>query len=199
RTKDIDGYYVNFNQDAFGAVLSVTDSLSNTLRTMSYAYGLKAFRTSLTDMDLGSRSYTPDALGELTSYTDGKGQSFSTTYDALSRPLVRTEPDLTTTGNGGTSAASFNIGNLQSIVSTNATDGTYSEAYAYDSAGRPTITSIVIPSDATDFYTKAYNATTGLLDTLQYPLSTASYSLKLQYAYANGILQSVADFNAPTT
>jgi YD repeat-containing protein len=42
RTKDHNGYYVNFNHDAFGSLLSVTDSLSNTLRTMTYAYGIKA-------------------------------------------------------------------------------------------------------------------------------------------------------------
>jgi hypothetical protein len=84
RTKDHNGYYINFNQDAFGSLLSVTGSLSNTPRTMTYAYGLKAFRTSMADMDLGSRSYTLHALGEITSYTDGKGQDFSATFDALS-------------------------------------------------------------------------------------------------------------------
>jgi YD repeat-containing protein len=47
RTTDHNGYYVNFNHDAFGSLLSVTDSLSNTLRTMTYAYGLKAFRHSI--------------------------------------------------------------------------------------------------------------------------------------------------------
>ena len=200
RTKDNDGYYVNFNHDAFGSILAVTDSLSNTLRTMTYAYGLKAFRTSLADMDLGSRSYTVDALGEITAYSDGKGQSFSTTHDALSRPLVRTEPDLTTTWTWGATAASFNIGKLQSIVSTSTVDGTYSEAYTFDSAGRPTTKSIMIPNVAlVGNYTKTYNATTGMLDTLQYPLSTSSYRLKLQYGYAHGILQSISDFNAPTT
>jgi RHS repeat-associated protein len=200
RTIDNNGYYINFNHDAFGSVLSVTDSLSNTLRTMTYAYGVKPFRTTLADMDLGSRSYTPDALGEVTAYSDGKGQSFSTTHDALSRPLVRTDPDLTTTWVWGTTAASFNIGKPQSITSTSDVDGTYSETYAYDSDGRPTTKSVVIPNLTGTFtYTKAYNATTGLLDTLQYPLSTSSYQLKLQYGYAHGILQTVSDFNAPTT
>jgi RHS repeat-associated protein len=200
RTMDNNGYYVNFNRDAFGSVLSVTDELSNTLRTMTYAQGVKAFRTSLVDMDLGTRSYTIDALGETTSYSDGKGQTFSITHDALSRPLVRTEPDLTTTWVWGTSAASFNIGKLQSLSSTSDVDGTYSEAYGYDSAGRSATTSIVIPNLAGTFtYTKTYNATTGLLDTLQYPLSTSSYNLKLQYTYSHLFLQSVSDFNAPTT
>jgi RHS repeat-associated protein len=200
RTKDNDGYYINFNRDAFGSVLSVTDSLSNTLRTMTYDYGLQAFRTSLADMDLGTRSYTVDALGELTSYSDGKSQHFSTTYDPLSRPLQRTDPDLTTTWVWGNSAASFNIGKLQSISSTNAQDGTYTEVYGFDSAGRPTTTTFTIPNlPVTYTYTKTYSATTGLLDTLQYPVSTSSYALKLQYGYSHLILQSVSDFNASTT
>ena len=202
RTQDNDGYYINFNHDAFGSVLSVTDSLSNPLRSMApYAYGIKAFKTSMTDMDLGTRTYTHDALGELTTYMDGKGQSFSTTYDALSRPLFRTEPDLTTTWTWGATAASFNIGKLQSIASTS-TNGNYSEVYGYDSVGRPTTTTIAIPNDGTDIYTQTYNLTTGLLDTLQYPLvtsSTTTYSLKLQYGYAHLLLQSVSDFQAPTT
>jgi hypothetical protein len=37
-----------------------------------------------------------------------------------------------------------------------------------------------------------------LLDTLQYPVSTSSYQLKLQYAYANGILKEVSDYTAGT-
>lgn len=40
-----------------------------------------------------------------------------------------------------------------------------------------------------------WNATTGLLDTLQYPQSTGSTPLKLQYGYSNGFLQSITDFN----
>jgi len=43
-----------------------------------------------------------------------------------------------------------------------------------------------------------YNPTTGLLDTLQYPVSTAGYQLKLQYAYQNGILHQISDVAAGT-
>jgi RHS repeat-associated protein len=199
RTQDHNLYSVNFNYDAFGSLSSTTDSLSNTLNSATYKYGIAPFKVTSHDMDMGDWSYTIDPLGELTAYTDAKTQNFSISYDVLSRPLVRTEPDLTTTWTWGAAATSFNIGKLQSIASTNATDGTYSESYGYDSAGRPSTTMIVIPNDTTDTYTTTYNATTGLLDTLEYPLSTSSYKLKLQYAYAHGILQSVADFNAPTT
>jgi YD repeat-containing protein len=200
RSQDANGYYLNFTYDAFGSLLSVTDSASpsNTLHTAQYAYGLKAFLTSSTDMDMGAWSYTVDALGEVTAYTDAKSQNFSVTYDALSRTLIRTEPDLTTTWTWGNTAASYNIGKLQSVTGVS-TIGTYSEAYTYDSKARPSVKTISIPGDMAYSYTRTYNATTGLLDTLQYPLSTSSYQLKLQYAYANGILQSISDFNAPAT
>ena len=38
-----------------------------------------------------------------------------------------------------------------------------------------------------------------MLDTLQYPVSTSSYQLKLQYTYAHGILQQISDFTAGTS
>jgi RHS repeat-associated protein len=69
----------------------------------------------------------------------------------------------------------------------------------YDNKARLSTEQITIPGDSAYTYTWTYNGTTGLLDTLQYPVSTAGYELKLQYGYAYGILQSIADFNALTT
>jgi RHS repeat-associated protein len=192
RTQDHTGYYIGFKYDAFGSVLSVTDSLSNTLNTMTYDYGLQAFQRTSNDADLGARSSTYDALGELTAYSDAKGQNFSFLYDALSRPTTRTEPDLTTTWTWGNSASSFNVGKLQSGTAASSV-GTYSEAYAYDSKTRPSSKTITIPGDTSYTYTSTYNLTTGLLDTLQYPVSTSGNPLKLQYAYQNGILQQISD------
>jgi RHS repeat-associated protein len=203
RTKDHNGYYVNFNHDAFGSVLSVTDSLSNTLRTMTYAYGLKAFRTSLSDIDLGTRSYTPDALGEVTSYFDGKGQHFSAVFDALSRMTSRTEPDpsgtFTSTWTWGATAASHNIGKLASVQSV-ATGGTYIESYTYDGIGRLSNETITLPTDGTPAFDYAYDATTGFLSTLTYPPSfPTTYRLTAGYTYQHGILQKIFDALVPTT
>jgi RHS repeat-associated protein len=195
RTQDPSGYYINFTYDAFGSLLSATDSLSNTLSTMTYAYGLGAFRLTFSDTDLGARTYTTDALGEVTSYSDAKGQNFSVIYDALSRPTSRTEPDLTTNWTWGATAASYNIGQLQSVSSTDSV-GTRSESFGYDSKTRLSTDAITIPGDATYTYTLTYNGTTGLLDTLQYPVSTASYQMKLQYTYLYGILQKISDITS---
>ncbi|MGH3803309.1 MAG: hypothetical protein ACRDTD_24900, partial [Pseudonocardiaceae bacterium] len=97
RSQDHNNYYQNFSYDAFGSLLAVTDSLSNPLFSATYDYGIGAFQRTMTDADLGARSSTYNALGEVTNHSDARGQSFTLTYDALSRPLVRTEPDLTTT------------------------------------------------------------------------------------------------------
>jgi RHS repeat-associated protein len=200
RAKDHNGYYVNFNYDAFGSVLSVTDSLSNTLKSTVYGYGIAAFPQSSTDMDLGARTYTVDALGELTAYSDAKSQAFSVIYDALSRPTSRTEPDLTTTWTWGTTAGSYNIGKLASVTSASSS-GTYSESYSYDSKGRPSDQTITIPSDGAHAFDYAYSPTTGLLSTLTYPTSASpsTYRVTAGYTYQHGILQQIYDSTTPTT
>lgn len=197
RTQDHTGYYINYTYDAFGSVLSVIDSLSNTLNTMTYDYGVQAFQRTSNDADLGSRLSTYDALGELVAYSDAKHQNVSLLYDALSRPVTRTEPDLTTNWTWGSTATSFNIGKLQQVTAASPA-GTYSEVYGYDSKTRLSSDTITIPGDTAYNYALAYNATTGLLDTLQYPVSTSGFQLKLQYAYQNGILQKVSDVTTGT-
>ena len=204
RSQDHDGYYQSFTYDAFGSLVSVTDSLSNALFAANYDYGLSAFQRDATDMDLDvstaagqHRHYSYDALGELTSWSDAKGQNFTESYDALSRPLVRTEPDLTTTWTWGTGTISgqpaYNIGRLQSVAA-----NSYSESYTYDALGRLSSQSVTIPSDGTYEYDWTYDPTYGHVGTLTYPTSTSSYRLKLQYGYQNGFLQSIADSNGGT-
>ncbi len=191
RSQDHNGYYQSFAHDAFGSLLSVTDSLSNALFSATYDYGLAAFQRTTSDMDLGARSYNYNALGEITSYSDAKGQNFTfSPYDALGRPTTRTEPDLTSTWTWGNSAMSHNIGRLASVATTGGT--TYSESFTFDSVGR--LSNDTMQSQPFDY---TYNAK-GTLDTLTYPTSTSSYRFKLQYGYQNGILQQVKDYNAGT-
>jgi RHS repeat-associated protein len=197
RTIDAYGYYVNLTYDAAGSLLSATDSASNTLMSATYAYGIKPFQTYFSDMDLGTRTYTVDPLGEVTAYTDSNGNSFSTTYDALSRPHIRTEPDLTTTWTWGNSAGSYNIGKLQQVTAASSL-GTYQESYTFDNLTRPLTTVITIPGDASYTYSFSYDPTTEMLGTLTYPQGPSGYQLKLQYGYTNGILASVTDANTST-
>lgn len=197
QTKDALGYNVTLGYDAAGSRTAVTDSLGNTLWAGSYAYGVSPFLVTENDVDLGAWTYTPDALGERTKWTDAKGKTFYESYDVLSRPISRVDPDLFTHWTWGNSAASHNIGKLQTVCT-----GTgypcsstyyYSETETYDSLGRLSQRAIAIPAVGTSTYTWQYNATTGLLDTLTYPVSTSSKALQLKYAYHNGFLQSITD------
>jgi len=193
RSQDNNGYYQNFGHDAFGSLVSVTDSLGNTLFQGSYIYGLGAFETDATDMDLDvstatgqHRHYNYNALGELTNYSDAMGQTFTfAPFDALGRPTTRTEPDQTTTWTWGSSASSHNIGRLASVATTGAL--TYSESYTFGSAGR-------LSADTKQglLVSLAYNSQ-GTLDTLTYPTSTNSCQVKLKYGYLNGFLNTVTD------
>jgi RHS repeat-associated protein len=201
QTKDAYGYVVTTLYDAAGSKTGATDSAGNTLWSGTYNYGLAAFPATATDMDLGAWSYTVDALGEVTGWRDAKTQSFAATYDALSRPITRTEPDLFTQWTWGSIATNHNIGQLQSVCTgtgntpTNCTGAPgYSETETYDSVGRPYQRTITIPGQPNTFiYTRLYSGTTGLLDTLTYPVSTSSYALQLKYGYQNRILQTVTD------
>ena len=66
---------------------------------------------------MGARSYAYNALGEVTSQTDAKGQTRSFFYDLLGRKISSTEPrisggTITKIWTWGSSAAAKNIGAL---------------------------------------------------------------------------------------
>jgi RHS repeat-associated protein len=190
RSIDHDGYSQTFSYDAFGNVVQVTDSLSNTLQ--SNTFNIRGVRTGQTDMDAGTWSFTPNALGEIVSQTDTKSQSSTFGYDRLGRMYTRTEAEGTSTWTWGTSAAAKNIGRLASMSGPG-----YAEGYVYDSVTGK-LKQRNITSDASYSIDYSYNAF-GAIDTLTYPVSTSSYRLKLQYDYQYGHLLRVKDFNAPTT
>jgi RHS repeat-associated protein len=204
------GYKVTRSLDAAGSLIGITDSIGNTLlKNVTYRYGIRPFLVAATDADRGAWTYTVDSLGERTGWTDAKGQSFSMTYDALSRPLTRTEPDLFTQWTWGSTPATYNVGQL--IAACTGTEGAcaastgYSETRAFDSYGRLSTRAITEggnPGNDTGgvfLFTLAYNATTGLPNSLTYPKSTSGFALTLQYGYGNGLLQSVTDTSDTTT
>lgn len=192
RAQDHDGYHVNFQFDAAGSLKKVVDANSRELFSANYVYGIAPFQTDSTDMDMGYWTYTTNSLGERVAWTDAKGQSFSQTHDLLSRPLVRTEAEGTTTFTYGTSAASHNIGQLASVSLTDASTG-YSESLSYDSIGRLSTRSIT--TDQTYAIDYAYT-NQGLVDTVTYPVSTSSTRVKVKYGYQYGILSTVTDWTA---
>ncbi|MGH7484159.1 MAG: hypothetical protein ACREMY_00970, partial [bacterium] len=211
RSVDHNNYYQDFAYDAFGSVLTVKDSSSpvNTLFSATYDYGLSAMQRTTSDIDRGNGTYAYDALGELKSSTDAKNQTvtFSSSdlhsaYDPLGRPITRTEKqstgtaDLTTTWTWGIDSVSHNIGQLQTITGVGA--ATYTEAYTFDTDGRP-IQIKITPSPIGDqTFTVTYVSTTGLLATLTYPTSTNSCRVKISYGYINGFLKSLTDASNAT-
>jgi YD repeat-containing protein len=214
KTKDALGFTVARGYDAAGSLTGITDSAGNTLlKNVTVVYGVKPFITAATDADRGAWTYTVDSLGESTGWMDAKGQSFSMSYDALSRPLTRTEPDLFTEWNYGSTAP--NWGQLTSectqsastanLCTTAGTSWLYNEIRAYDSLARPSTRSITQNGNTGSndgggafLYTLSYSATTGLLNTMTYPKSTSSFALVLQYGYGYGLLQSVTDTSDTT-
>ena len=195
QTLDANGYAVIAGYDAAGTQTSVSDSLGNPLTSATYAYGVAAFKLQSTDMDLGTWRYTVDALGELTGWQDANGQSFTATYDALSRPVTRTEPDSAATWVYGSSAASHNFGRLQCVLgfsgsSCASTGSGYREDDAYDSLGRPQTRTIAEDVAYTIGY--SYNSL-GLPNTLSYPTSTNGCNVTLQYGYQYGLAKSISD------
>lgn len=179
-------------QYAFGPFDLLASSADPAGNLTSFTYNVRGFATNASDPDRGSRSFTYDSLGEVVSSTDAKSQIVSFTYDLLSRPLTRTEPEGTSTWTWGASQASHNIGQLQQMAGPG-----YSESYAFDSLGRPAGTTI--SADTTYQIDYAWHATTGYLDNVTYPTSTAGYRLRAQYQYQYGILNQVRDYNAPST
>ena len=177
--QDAIGYKITRAFDAAGSLTGVTDSAGNTLLSgVTYKYGIKPFRVASTDADRGAWTYTVDSLGELTGWTDAKGQSFSETFDSLSRPLTRTEPDLFTQWTWGSTPASHNVGQLitecTGTGSACASTG-YSESRTFDSYGRLSTRAITQggnPGNNTGgvfLFTSGYSTTTGLPILLDLP------------------------------
>lgn len=199
-TRDTYKYGQNFALDSDGNVLSVTDSNSNTILSSTYDYGGEGdYVATRSDRALGEWLYQPDALGEISSYKDAKGQVFDLYYDGLGRLTQRDDgvpssgsPETVTTWAWGHTPAQHDVGRLDQAQTTTA-DGVYTEAATYDADGRLADDAISIPGDTTYHYDYGYDPTTGLLSTLQYPVSGGSYRLTLAQCYQYGILTEVAD------
>lgn len=179
---DAAGSDTDYEYDAFGNLLKTRDVLGN---EVTLGYNIRGFKMGSADADLGSWTYDYFPVGELKSQTTAKIQTATFTYDKLSRPLTRIEPEGTTTWTWGSSAAAKNIGHLQSIAS----PGAFSESYGYDLYGRLSQTNVV--ADGTTYTIDlSYNTTTGFLEVIAYPTSPGS-RFKVRNNYQNGLLQSV--------
>jgi RHS repeat-associated protein len=220
KATDALGYAVTRAYDAAGSLTGITDSLGNTLLSgVTVVYGIKPFVTTANDIDRGAWTFKVDSLGERYQWTDAKGNSFSMSYDELSRPSSRTEVDLFTEWNYGTAAPNFGrltsectaAASTTNLCTTSGSSWLYNESRNYDSIARLQYRSIAESGNPgndtnpatgatgvylyTSSYTPASGPANGLLYTLTYPKSTsgAGSPLTLQYGYTYGLLSSVTD------
>ena len=140
RSEDHNGYYQQFDFDAFGNAVRVVDQLGVTLQ--SAVFNVRGMRTQSTDADMGTWNYCVNAQGELCGYTDAKSQSISMAYDLLGRLTQRDEPSpnggmISNTFAYGTSQANKNVGQLIAAQVAGGGVTTYLESYLFDSLGRP--------------------------------------------------------------
>jgi RHS repeat-associated protein len=193
-TRDSYAYGQNFTLDSDGNVLSVTDNSSNSITSYTYDYGGEGdYLASRNDRALGEWLYHPDALGEISTYTDAKGQVFDLRLTEREDGVPTSgSPETVTTWAWGHTPAQHDVGRLDQAQTTTAA-GVYTESSSYDADGRLSDEAISIPGDTTYHYDYAYDPTTGLLSTLQYPVSGGSYRLTLAQCYQYGILTEVAD------
>ena len=178
----------DYEYDAFGRLLKTRDVAGNEI---VLTYNLRGMKMTSVDPDLGSWQYDYFASGELKSQTNAKAQTVTFAYDYLSRPLTRVELEGTTTWTWGTNPANRSFGLLTDISAPG-----YAETYTYDNFGKLSNRRIV--SDATYNYDYTYDAETGSLATVEYPTSTTSPRLKVQYVYQNGLVRQVRDANTAT-
>lgn len=194
RMVDAAGGVTRYEYDPFGNLTRTTDPAGNQIVN---TFNIRGFKLATQDPDMGAWSYTYYPTGELWTQRDAKNQTVTFTYDELSRPRTRVEPEGTTAFEYGASASARNIGKLALVTA----PGGYSETYGYDSLGR--VQDITMVADATSFLiSSSYSAVTGLLDTTTYPASTTAVPgsrFKVQYEYAYGMLKRTRDFNAPGT
>jgi len=161
---DANGKVLTRGFDPFGNMVWSADALGNVTTS---SHDVRGRKKAMQDPDMGTWSYTYNALGELVQQTNAKNQAFTLTYDLLGRMTSRTEPDLVSTWvydryRDG-SSCSKGIGTLcETYTSTG-----YSRRHGFDAYGRPVNTVTML---GTSSYTAgaSYDAN-GRVDVQTYP------------------------------
>ena len=187
---DASGARAQYGYDAFGNLTSVRDASG---AETVIAYDVRGLRRSISDPNAGRWTFDYLPLGELKSQTNARGQATAFTYDRLSRPLTRTEPEGTTTWTWGATAASRNIGSLASVSSPG-----FQESYQYDTYGRASTVSTTV-AGATFVASQSYDPVTALPDVLTYPASTGTAPLRVRHHYSQGRLVRLSDVDTAAT
>jgi RHS repeat-associated protein len=192
------GGLTEYAYHTFGELASIEDANGN---PTSWTVNDRGFVTATSDPDSGDWTYEVNAFGETAKIRDAKtatGWTTQFTFDKLSRPLTRTEAEGTTTFTwgviGDNTANNKYVGRLKSVSS----PGGYSESYLFDELSRISRWRTTIGTDNYDF-NYVYATVTGLLLSLEYPVSTGSSRFRIQYQYANNLLKRVKQYQTTPT
>ena len=175
------GKSITYTYGSHGKPVSVRSS-ADSRQVMSVQYDDMVCRTSFTDVDAGTLSYSYDGLNRLVSQTDARGKTISYTYNTIGQKTKETtETDVTTYVYNTTG---YGLGKLSS-----ASRGAYTIEYDYDELGRVTAERRCFSTSQSPYsYTYQYNPQ-GLLDTKTYPGGVVE---RFQYdAYGNMTTQTV--------
>jgi len=103
KATDANTFAIDYGYESFGNLTTVKrtpsdGSKAGQLLTTELAYDVLGRKSAMTDADKGTLTYTSNALGELLTQTDAKGQTQSLFYDALGRMIERRENRLLDNG-----------------------------------------------------------------------------------------------------
>lgn len=186
-----DGGIARYTHTPFGEVASITDAVGTVTRLTYDDRGLPA---SVQSPDSGLRATTYNAFGELATETDATGATIRHAYDALGRLATRTDPAGTATWEYGTVAGPAFGQPVRVSTPAGGGNAAYSEAYAYDGAGRRSRVTTTI--DGTGYVTDLAYDELGRLGTLTYPATVGGARPRFRYRYDNAGFLAVVEQDA---
>lgn len=172
-----------YEHDPFGNVTKVVHPNPVVVTTMDY--NIRGHKIGMQDPDMGSWTYGFDALGQLRSQVDAKGQTQSVMYDLLGRMKSRTTPEgaSTWTYDDVPATARPSLGRLVRVDGPNG----YVQTMSYDGLARPDTVSTIINGQS--FVVKTGYDAIGRVGSVTYP-----NDLVARYNYTDtGYLHQVLD------
>ncbi len=167
RSEDHLGQNVTYRYDPLGN-LALTDDGSVQVRM---TYNVLGQRTEIDDPNTGRRTTTYNALGEVTSERDAKGQITRYEYDVLGRHVLRHAPE------GTTQWVWDNAPGAAAGLPASVTAPDHVQQFRYDALGRMTGQTHVTNGQA--FHSASIFDSAGRLDTAVYPTGFA-----VRYGYS---------------
>lgn len=177
--------------DTRGAMTGMTDPVGN---AWSWSFDVMGRMVTSVDPDSGTSSYTYDLAGRKLSSTDARGVTLTTAYDTLDRTTAQYEGTASGKLLNSWTYDSLAKGSLTSASSYEGSQpGTPGSAYTstvtgYDAAGRPTGSTLTLPTDAPAFAGLSYKVALyynqdGTLATQSNPKAGDLPAENLRYSY----------------